>query len=106
MLETETDIYYSVNSIEEILNGDDLDQSPEGWRSDLSDRIEEITDRKRSSVQGREKALTTYVYMLRSHYAKEEIKGKETGLVTSFLKSIKEETSEAETAIAMKGTPS
>ena len=103
MHESEADIYLSVNSIEEILNGDDWDQSPEGWKSDLSDRVEEITDRKRSSVQGREKALATFVHILRSRYAEEEIRGKETGLVTSFLKSIKAETSELETAMAMKG---
>ena len=106
MQELEADVHYSVNSLDEILNADDLDQSPEVWKSELSDRIEEITDRKRSSVQGREKALATYVHILRSRYAHEEIRGRETGLVVSILKSIKAEISETETSLAMKGRSS
>ena len=76
------------------------------WKSDLTDRIEEIVDRKRSSVQGRETTLGAYVRILTSHYAEEEIKGKENDLVASFLKSIKSETSEKETILAMKGRSS
>lgn len=94
----------SVNSIDEIVAGDDSEQVTDSWRTELGDRIEEITDRKRSSVQGREATLAAYIRILTAAYAEEEIRGKEADLVTAFLKSIKAETSEKETILAMKGT--
>lgn len=95
---------HSVNSIDEILANDD-DGTPDVWKADLADRIEEIIDRKRSSIQGRETALATYIRILTIRYAEEEIRGKETDLVAAFLKSIKAESSEKETILAMKGKP-
>ena len=93
---------YSVGSIDEMLATDDTDQT-DAWRADLVDRIEEIIDRKRSSVQGREKALMAYIRILTSQYSEVEVRGRESDLVASFLKSVKAETSEAETILAMKG---
>ena len=94
---------HSVNSIDDIVAGDDSEQVPDAWRAELADRIEEIIDRKRSSVQGRETTLAAYIRILTAAYAEEEIRGKETSLITSFLKSIKAETSEKESILAMKG---
>ena len=103
----EVDLWHSVNSIDEVIaTSDDSDAAAEAWKSDLADRIEEIIDRKRSSVQGRETALGAYVRILTSRYAEEEIKGKEDDLVASFLRSIKAETSEKESILAMKGEKS
>jgi hypothetical protein len=65
---TETDLY-SVNSIDDMLSADTPEDSTEAWKQDLGDRIEEIIDRKRSSVQGRETTLAQYVHILMSHYA-------------------------------------
>lgn len=93
----------STNSIDELLNGDTTDPITDAWRADLADRIQELLDRKRSSVQGREKCLATYVRILTNQYAEEDIRGKEAELVVAFLKSIKAETSERETILAMKG---
>lgn len=93
----------SVNSIDEILLHDKSDQPIESWRAELADRIAELIDRKRSSTQGREKCLTMYIRILTSQYAEEEIRGKETELVVAFLKSIKAESSERETVLAIKG---
>lgn len=95
---------YSVNSIDEIVAGDDSEQVTDSWRTELGDRIEEIIDRKRSSVQGREATLAAYIRLLTAAYAEEEIRGKEADLLTALLKSIKAETSEKETILAMKGT--
>ena len=75
------------------------------WASELADRVEEILDRKRSSVQGRETTLAAYVRVLTAQYAAEEIVGKEGELVAAFLKSIKAESSEKETTLAIKGEP-
>lgn len=96
-------VTHSVNSIDEILSADNVDQSTDAWRAELADRIQEIIDRKRSSVQGREKCLATYVQILIRSYTEEEIRGKEAELVSAFLKSIKTESSEKETVLAMKG---
>ena len=94
---------FSVNSMEEMLTVEDTDQPSEEWRTELADKMEETIDRKRSSVQGREITLATYVRILTSHYAEEEIRGKKNDLVASFLKSIKAEASEKETVLALKG---
>lgn len=100
-----TDTSNSVGSIDEILNVDGTDPVTDVWRAELADRIEEILARKGSTLQGREKAYKTYVQMLTAQYAEEEIRGKESELVVAFLKSIKEERSEKETILAIKGTP-
>ena len=94
----------SVGSIDEILNGDGIEHSGEAWRPELAERIEEILARKGSTVLGREKCYKNYVHILTSQYAEEEIRGKEAELVVAFLKSIKEEKTEKETILAMKGT--
>ncbi|KAL9025636.1 MAG: hypothetical protein Q9196_005569 [Gyalolechia fulgens] len=93
---------FSTNSIDDLLNGDTPDPIADTWRTDLADRIQELIDRKRSSVQGREKCLATYVRTLTAQYAEEDIRGKEADLVVAFLKSIKAEASERETILAMK----
>ncbi|KAL8681469.1 MAG: hypothetical protein Q9186_002415 [Xanthomendoza sp. 1 TL-2023] len=93
---------FSTNSIDELLNGYASDPITDAWRTDLADRIQELLDRKRSSVQGRERCLASYVRTLTAQYAEEDIRGKEAELVVAFLKSIKAETSEKETILAMK----
>lgn len=101
--ELKADRVSSVNSIDEMLSAENTEVSTEAWRTELADRIQEVIDRKRSSVQGRETCLTAYVRILTAHFAEEEIRGKEAELVTAFLKSIKAESSEKETVLAMKG---
>ena len=86
-----------------MLATEDNDQVQDAWKADLADRIEEIIDRKRSSVQGREVTLVAYIRILTARYSEDDILGSESSLVTSFLKSIKAETSETETILAMKG---
>ena len=98
------DTEFSVGSIDEVLSGDGAEQSGDAWRSDLAERIEEILARKGSTVQGREKCYKIYVHILTSQYAEDEIRGKEAELVAAFLKSIKEEKTETETILALKGT--
>lgn len=102
-IELKADPVSSVNSIDEMLSADNTEISTDAWRAELAERIQEVIDRKRSSVQGRETCLTAYVRILTAHYAEEEIRGKEAELVTAFLKSIKTESSEKETVLAMKG---
>ena len=66
--------------------------------------MEEIIDRKRSSVQGRESSLAAYIHILMSRYAFTEIEHKTGELYPAFLKSVKTESSEKETSLALRGS--
>lgn len=96
---------YSVNSLDEMLSAELPEDVPGTWKQGLADRIEEIIDRKRSSVQGRESALNIYIYYLMSHYCREEIESKASELFPAILKSVKMESSEKETCLALRGWP-
>ena len=93
----------SVGSLNEILNSEATDTTS-AWRTELNDRIDEIINRKRSSVQGREKCYATYIHILAAQYAEDEISSRAAELVTAFLKSIKAESSDKETVLALKAT--
>jgi hypothetical protein len=79
------------------------DDTTEVWRQGLADRIEEIIDRKRSSTQGREATLTAYVHYLMSRCTFDEINNKVSEILPALLKSIKAESSEKETCLALRG---
>ena len=81
---------------------DDLpDEENNDWPHELNNRVEEILDRKRSSVQGREKAYATFCRLTKLHYAEDEIASRTDELMRAFCKSIKFETDEAESAMAL-----
>jgi hypothetical protein len=86
-----------------MLSTDAPEDAPEAWKQRLADLIEEIIDRKRSSVQGREASLAEYVHNLMCHYAFEEISHKTAELFPAFLKSVKAESSDKETSLALRG---
>ncbi|KAI9671951.1 MAG: hypothetical protein M1817_003497 [Caeruleum heppii] len=92
----------SVNSIDEILSMDDPNLATDAWVEELGDRIQQIVDRKRSSVAGREESLAAYCRILTCKYAKEELDGKIDGLAVGFLRSVKAESSEKETVLALR----
>ncbi|KAH8803082.1 interferon-related developmental regulator-domain-containing protein [Xylogone sp. PMI_703] len=93
---------WSINSIDDILSGEQIADPSDAWKQDLSDRMEEIIDRKRSSVQGRELTLASYVHILISKYVYEDIRPKTLELYPALLKSIKTESSEKETCLALR----
>lgn len=93
---------WSTNSIDDILNGDDVDLPPDAWKSELHTRIEQIVDRKRSSTDGRADSLNGFAHILMARYAKEDIDGRMSELLPSILRSIRQETSERETVTALK----
>jgi Interferon-related developmental regulator (IFRD) len=86
-----------------MLSADAPEDATEAWKQDLGDRMEEIIDRKRSSNQGREATLAIYIHILMSRYAFEEIQHKTSELYPALLKSIKAESSEKETSLALRG---
>ncbi|OBT92479.1 hypothetical protein VE01_09581 [Pseudogymnoascus verrucosus] len=94
---------WSTNSIDELLSGEGVeDDGTDAWKQTLSVRIEEIIDRKRSSIQGRELAYAVYVHLLTTHYAFDTISSRKSDLLAAFLKSIKAESSEKETQLAIR----
>ncbi len=74
------------------------------WKAELSDRMEQILNRKRSSVAGREETMTVFAELLMHHYAQEDLQTKSHELVLAILKSVKEESDEKETVAALRGT--
>ena len=93
----------STNSIDDILNGDDVDVPPDAWKSELHNRVEQIVDRKRSSTEGRAESLRAYAHILMARYANDEIEDRVNELLPSILRSIRQETTERETVSAIKG---
>jgi hypothetical protein len=68
----------------------------------LADRIQEILDRKRSSVQGREESLSAYCRLSKYHYVEEEIRSHLQDLLNAVSRSIKYEGSVRETTLALR----
>lgn len=93
---------YSVNSLDE-LRPEDIDVPTDTWVADLTERINQITDRKRSSAQGREESLHEFTRLLIIHFAQREIQNRVGELVPAILKSVKGGQSEKETIVALKG---
>ncbi|KAL2353348.1 interferon-related developmental regulator-domain-containing protein [Cryomyces antarcticus] len=93
---------WSTNSIDDMIMSEDADAQPDAWRTELSDRMEQIIDRKRSSVQGREESLSAYTHIITAQFAQPEIHSKLGELVPALLKSVKGGASEKETVVALK----
>ncbi|KAG9243352.1 interferon-related developmental regulator-domain-containing protein [Calycina marina] len=93
---------WSVNSIDDMLSVDSSEDTAEGWKQDLGDRMEEIIDRKRSSVQGRETTLNIYTHLLMGHYAYDQLQHKTLELFPALLKSVKADESEKEASLALR----
>ncbi|KAJ5219830.1 hypothetical protein N7468_009034 [Penicillium chermesinum] len=82
------------------------DDNPEAenadWPTELAERVQELLDRKRSSVQGREEALAAFCRLTKYHYAEEEIRTSVDDLLVAFVKSIRTDSSTRETTLALR----
>ncbi|KAJ5638345.1 Interferon-related developmental regulatorN-terminal [Penicillium lividum] len=82
------------------------DENPEqdniDWPQELADRIQEILDRKRSSVQGREEALAAFCRLTKYHYAVEEVYASVMDLLGAFSKSARSDSSIREMTLALR----
>jgi hypothetical protein len=96
------DTAWSTNSIDEILNGEDVHISEEQWKSELSVRVEQITNLKRSTTEGRTESFAAYAHILMARYANEEIEPHIRDLLQSMLRSVRQETTEREAVKALK----
>lgn len=82
--------------------GEDDDTAEGGNAGSLGDVINDLTDRKRSSILSREEGLMSYVRILTSQYIEEGLEGHLHELLSTFAKSIRSESSERETVLALK----
>ncbi|KAJ5152898.1 uncharacterized protein N7482_009376 [Penicillium canariense] len=82
------------------------DENPEtenvDWPQELADRIAELLDRKRSSVQSREEALAAFCRLTKYHYAEEETRASITDLLSAFARSVRNESSPREMTLALR----
>lgn len=90
------------NSIDDLLSEGGYDVPQDALTADLHLRIEQILDRKRSSVDGRELTLNAFTSDLIRHYAKPEIQSRMSDLLPAVLKSLKGGQSEREIALSLK----
>jgi hypothetical protein len=97
------DFVYSTNSIDGILNGEDVEITEEAWKAELHTRVEQISNLKRSSTEGRAESLTAYAHILMARFARDQIENHLDDLLPSILKSIRQEATEREVVAALKG---
>ena len=81
----------------------DLNGAEASARSDLSDVLDRILDRKRSSVAGREGTLATFNRLATANYVGEGVREKHEELVGALLRSITSRASEREAMLALRG---
>ncbi|KAJ5372174.1 Armadillo-like helical [Penicillium concentricum] len=84
------------------LDDENPEQDNPDWEHDLSQRIQEILDRKRSSVQGREEALQAFCRLTKYHYTVEEIHGVIPDLLAAFERSVRTEISVREATLGLR----
>ncbi|KAB5525717.1 interferon-related developmental regulator-domain-containing protein [Coniochaeta sp. 2T2.1] len=101
-----SDDYDDVMTVSTNSLGEDQDGEAAGtvaaWPDRLRDRIAEMTNLKRSSVQGREAALNAYLHLLRHHYAKSIVDVSFADIMTSLVRSIRSGDSADERTLAMR----
>jgi hypothetical protein len=77
--------------------------SEEAWRAELYTRIEQISNTKRSSTDGRIQSLSVYAHILMSRYARRDVESHLAELIPSLIKSIRQDNSEREALVALTG---
>ncbi|KAL2268737.1 hypothetical protein VTJ83DRAFT_3583 [Remersonia thermophila] len=87
----------STNSVEGDDDGEGL-----AWAERLQDRVAELQDRKRSSVQGREATLGGYNHLLKHHFAQRQLDRSVSELFPVFLRLIRSGSSDEEKLRALK----
>ncbi|TKX23523.1 hypothetical protein C1H76_4593 [Elsinoe australis] len=94
---------FSTHSIDEMITSpDDMETQKDAWRAHLNIQIENILNRKRSSVEGREIALAVFSRILMLRFAQEEISNRLGELATAILKSATSGGSDTESILALK----
>ncbi|PNS20343.1 hypothetical protein CAC42_5793 [Sphaceloma murrayae] len=94
---------FSTHSIDEMITApEDTESSKDAWRSHLHTQIENILNKKRSGVDGREVTLAVFSRILMLRFAQEEIAGQLDEIATAVLKSATSGASDTESILALK----
>lgn len=88
----------STNSV----SGEGDEDPTNTWAERLQDRVAELQDRKRSSVQGREATLGAYNHLLKHHFAQRQLSRSTDDVIGVFLREIKSGSSDEERLRALK----
>jgi hypothetical protein len=97
------DTNQSINSIDALLESEDFnDQTTEVIKTQLHSCIADLLDRKSSNNKSREENLEMFVGCLTSHLLADVLYGHVDDLVAAFIRSVKAETSEKETTLALR----
>ncbi|KAL4924686.1 IFRD domain-containing protein [Aspergillus undulatus] len=91
----------SLGSLDD-LESVDVEDSSTDWISELQEIIEDILDRKRSSVFGREETYAAFCRLAKVKYVFQQIWRQVPDLLAAFLRSIRSETSVRETTLALR----
>ncbi|KAL4757506.1 IFRD domain-containing protein [Aspergillus foveolatus] len=95
------DTAVSLGSFDDFENVD-VEKDNSNWAQELLEVVDDILDRKRSSVLSREENYAAYCRLSKFHYVEESIRRRVPDLLAAFARSIKSETSVRETTLAMR----
>ncbi|KAF9887156.1 hypothetical protein FE257_010531 [Aspergillus nanangensis] len=91
----------SIGSLDDdIIDNPELDDT--NWTQELIDVVQDILDRKRSSILSREEAYATFCRLAKCHFIEEHIRRSMSDLMGAFCRSIKFETSVRESTLALR----
>lgn len=97
------DTNMSINSIDELLESDDFnEQTTDVMKQELSKSIDDLLERKGSSVNSREESLSSFDRCLTAHYLADTLYGRVSDILGALSKSVKAETTEKETTLAIR----
>ncbi|KAJ4302308.1 hypothetical protein N0V88_002451 [Collariella sp. IMI 366227] len=84
------------------VSGGEEDASDNTWAERLQDRVTELQDRKRSSVQGREATLGAYSHILKHHFAQRQLDRSVAEILPIILRGIRSGASDQERLRSIK----
>ncbi|KAB8254252.1 interferon-related developmental regulator-domain-containing protein [Aspergillus pseudonomiae] len=94
------DTALSIGSLDDLTDNPEVDNN--NWAQELGDVIQDILDRKRSSVLSREECYAAFCRLLKCHYVEERIRSSVNDLLGAFCRSVKFESSVRETTLALR----
>jgi hypothetical protein len=98
------DTNISTNSIDEVLEGDEYsDLTTDVTNQELLKAIENLLERKGSSVSGREETLASFDRCLTAHYLPDSLTGRTADVLAALEKLLKPGATEKEATLAVRG---
>ncbi|KAL4894314.1 interferon-related developmental regulator-domain-containing protein [Aspergillus ambiguus] len=94
------DTAMSIGSLDDLTDNPDIDNN--NWTQELTDVIQDILDRKRSSVLSREESYAAFCRLAKGHYIEEQLRRSMGELMAAFCRSVRQEPSVRETTLALR----